>query len=190
MVEVLVALSIFTIVMTISVGSLLVLLDANNKAQSMQIVISNLSFAVDSMTREIRTGTHYYCANSSSVNSSALLGVNNHNNCAGGDGALAFTEGGTSLTAGTGSRRITYRLNGNTLERRLGNSTSASAWQALTAPSVIIEELRFFVTGATDGDGFAPTATIFIRGRVEGLEVQTSSEFALHTTVAQQLLDI
>ena len=64
LVELMVSLTIFSIVMMVSTGTLLVLIDVNAKAQALYSATSNLSFALDSMTREMRTGYHYYCDDS------------------------------------------------------------------------------------------------------------------------------
>ncbi|MEL6804355.1 MAG: type II secretion system protein, partial [Bacteroidota bacterium] len=62
LIELLVSVSIYIVVITMAVGTLLVLIDANAKAQNMQDVMTNLTFAIDSMTREVRTGRGYYCS--------------------------------------------------------------------------------------------------------------------------------
>ncbi len=61
LVEMIVAVAVFSVVATVSVGALLMLIGTNEQLQSEQSVMTNLSFALDSMTREIRTGTWYYC---------------------------------------------------------------------------------------------------------------------------------
>lgn len=191
LIEVLVSLSIFTIVMTISIGSLMVLIGANARAQNTQSVMTNISFALDSMTREIRTGTDYYCDDYASL---PTAGAATHN-CDIGDTALAFNEGGQSLTEDASSRRVAFRLQDGELQRRLGNgdgdadANEEEDWEAVTSPNINIEVLRFVVTGADKGEGEAPTATIYIEG-VAGIEDGSESEFSIQTTVVQQLLDI
>ena len=54
----------FSIVVTTAVGAMLVLISTNQQLQSEQNVMTNLSFALDTMTREIRTGYNYYCTTS------------------------------------------------------------------------------------------------------------------------------
>lgn len=61
LIELLVSMTIFITVMTIASGALLTLIDANQKAQNQKLVMSNLAFVLQSMTREIRTGTDWYC---------------------------------------------------------------------------------------------------------------------------------
>lgn len=192
LIEVLVSLSIFTIVMTISIGVLMVLIDANARAQNTQSVMTNLSFALDSITREIRTGTDYYCASSNQL---PVTGETS-NNCVNGGEALAFNEGGQSLTDDAISRRIAIRLRNGVIERRLGNGDNLgtidedSDWAPLTSSNIQVNELTFFVTGATRSDTESPTVTIYISGVAGNTEDDTDSAFQIQTTVVQQLLDI
>ncbi len=192
LIEVLVSLSIFTIVITISVGSLMVLIDANVRAQNTQSVMTNISYALDSMTREMRTGSDYYCgavADLPVTGESAL-------DCANGGAGFSFNEGGQSLTGDTlnDSRRISYRLNGTTLERRLGNGDGDSNvnetedWSDVTSPDIEVTEVRFYSTGTTRTDASSPTVTVYLKGVTGDDEIQ--SEFNIQTTVVQQLLDI
>ena len=193
LIEVLVSLTLFTIVVTMAVGTLLVLIDANSKQQNVQSVVTNMSFALDSMTREIRTGYFYQCENSS-ANLQKVSGPI-YQDCSNGEANFAFTESGGSLTGDLDSNRIGYRLNGNSIERRLGNPSSNGVdWRPITAPEVIVETLEFVVTDSQPySDGFinkkSPTVTIFVSGtagEIAGLD----SSFNLQTTVTQQILDI
>ncbi len=61
LVEMIVALAIFSIVSVVALGALVKIVSANKKAQSLQSSISNLSFALDAMSRELRTGKNYHC---------------------------------------------------------------------------------------------------------------------------------
>jgi len=186
LIEVLVSLSIFTVVVTISVSVLYSLIDANARSRNSQSVATNLSFMLDSMTREIRTGTHYYCATTLSQSLPTALNDNATQDCTLGNGvSLSFNEGGRSLTRNANSRRIAYRLNDGHLQRRLG----AGSWVDLTADDVVIEKLQFRVGGATASDDFAPTVTVYIKGRV-GDEETTRDDFDIQTTITQRLLDI
>ncbi len=193
LIEVLVSLSLFAVVMTISVGILLVLIDANARAQNLQTIMTNLSFALDGITREIRTGSDYFCDSYSNLPTSAT----STRNCAAGGAAIAFNEGGQSLTGNTpnDSRRIAVRLNNGVLERRLGNGdgdanvNEPQDWSALTSPSVVITDLRFNVDGATRGDAISPRVTLFLEGYA-GTEEDLQGWFNIQTTIVQQLLDI
>src|SRR5436853_500978 len=59
LIELMVASSIIIIVMVISIGAVLSIVDANRKAQSLNSVITNLNFAVESMVRDMREGKNF-----------------------------------------------------------------------------------------------------------------------------------
>jgi prepilin-type N-terminal cleavage/methylation domain-containing protein len=181
LIEVLVSLSIFTIVVTISVGALMSIISANAKEQNAQSVMTNVTFALDSMTREIRTGTDYYCGPIASLPTSG----NTTANCGGGAEGFSFNEGGDSLTKNESSNRIAFRMNNDSIERRLGDGD----WEAITSPDVHVHILRFVTTGATRGDVNSPTLTLYVRGTA-GVDDEAQSDFNIETTVVQQLLDI
>lgn len=189
LVEVMVSMSIFTMVATVAVGVLLVMVDANRKSQNIQSAMTNLSFALDSMTRDIRTGTEYFCdgSNDPSTNASAL------SDCLPGAGgtSMSFNEGGSSLTAScpSGSKRISFRLNSNQIERRLCVGVGGVGWQPITSPKVNITDMQFIVTGSNKSDTLSPTATIFISGYVVD-QSGTDATFEIETSVTQQQLDL
>lgn len=189
LVEVLVSMSIFAIVVTMAVGTLLVLMDANAKAQSVQSVINNTSFVLDAMARDIRTGFYYYCRNTLPNN---IFNNNNRstNDCAGGASNFVFTESGNSLTNGTGSNRIGYRLQGTKIQRHLGTG-GAGSWSDVTAPDVTIKTLDFVVTGTSNlvSNSVSPMVTIYVEGEVIDT-AQNVTAFELQTTVTQQALDL
>ena len=57
LVELLVAVSLFVVVSTVSIMALITIKEANAKAQVKRNVLSNLSFAVENMARNLRVGT-------------------------------------------------------------------------------------------------------------------------------------
>ncbi len=61
LIEIIVSLAIFTVVAVVAVGAFLKIIDANKKAQTLQTAMNNINFALESMVREIRVGSNYYC---------------------------------------------------------------------------------------------------------------------------------
>lgn len=61
LVEMIVALMIFSMVAVVALAALVKIIDANRKAQTIQDAVVNMSFVMESMTRELRTGSVYYC---------------------------------------------------------------------------------------------------------------------------------
>jgi prepilin-type N-terminal cleavage/methylation domain-containing protein len=183
LIELLVSMTIFSVVMTMAAGTLLVLLDANAKAQNKQQILNNLTIAIDSMSREIRTGYNYFCA-SSAPSSPPAEDV--EQDCSPGQ-YLAIVEAGDSLTRGAALPRIEYRYNGSeqSIERRL----PGGSWQPITASNTDITNAQFIVTGTAGGDDEQPTVTIFIQGQA-GQLAETDVEFEIQTSVTQRPLDI
>jgi len=197
LIEVLVSLSIFTIVVTICISTLYTLIEANSRSRNSQSIATNLTFTLDNITREIRTGRDYYCVLSSSDPMPYEAGDETTLDCPNGGAAFSFNEGGQSLTGTTrnNSRRIAYRLFDGKLQRRLGNGDAvggvndASDWLSLTSEDVMIERLRFYVEGTQRGDDNAPIVTIFLSGVVGDDDVNQTA-FSIQTTISQRLLDI
>lgn len=196
LIEIMVAVSIFAIVMLIGVGALLTMVEVNKRAQGINSVMNNLNAAVEQMSRSIRVGSTYYCGESSVAPSPLILSL--PNDCANQGGLLlAFEETGGDPDDITD--QVVYRLNGTQLERSLcsgANQTCAGgqkhgAWVAITAPEVEITNFRFYVTGSTPfsgGDFEQPRVVMVIRGTAD---VQGGpTEFTIQSSVTQRLIDI
>lgn len=67
LVEMIVSIAIFTIVALVAVGALLKTIDANKKSQSLKTSINNINFVLESMSRELRTGSNYFCTSDSEI---------------------------------------------------------------------------------------------------------------------------
>lgn len=61
LVETLVALAVFSVVMVVSGGIILSLISSNKQNQSINSVVNNLSYSIESMVRDIKTGYAYKC---------------------------------------------------------------------------------------------------------------------------------
>lgn len=61
LVETLVALAIFSVVMVVSGGIVLSLISSNRQNQAVNSVVNNLSYSIESMVRDIKTGYEYKC---------------------------------------------------------------------------------------------------------------------------------
>lgn len=59
LIEILLALGIFSVASIVAIGAVVVLLGSYNKTQSTQVLVDSLNFAVESMTREVRFGENY-----------------------------------------------------------------------------------------------------------------------------------
>lgn len=206
LVEMIVSLAIFSIVVTVSVGALLVLVATNQQLQAEQSVMTNLSFALDSMTREIRTGTEYFCLSASS--DSGLRNLFNNasdldyeledlsQDCTDGNPSnlrfhgLAITEGGDSITSSSDRIFYFYDSSEKKIFRRVGNGPKES----IVSSGIVVEEFEFFVSGvrplSAGGAGSAeqPSVTLFIKATEKG--GATNKPYYLQTTITQRTLDV
>lgn len=189
LVEMLVSLALFTVVATMSVGTLLVLISGNSRVVGEQTALTTLSFALDSMTREIRTGSEYYCDTAAQVGSSAVYNsVTAVQNCVNGNVGISFREAGESITDGVGAKRIAYYFSNNTLWRKVG----ANAAEPIVTNDVSITNARFVVTGVTplgtSTEIVQPTVTILLEA--QSSTTDSGKSFTLQSTVTQRSLDL
>ena len=165
LIEMMVAVTLFSMVMLIGVGALLSLIDANKKAQALNSVMNNLNFAVESMSRNLRVGTNY--------------------NCGGGPDC---TSGGTSVSfISSKGENIVYQYNSS--EKRIEISKDGGAYVTITAPEVTIDDFAFLVKGASSSDNLQPRIVIKIRGTA-GVKEKIKTSFNLQTTVSQRVIDL
>lgn len=210
LVEMIVSLGVFSVVVTTAVGAILVLISTNQQLQAEQSVMTNLAFALDTMTREMRTGFNYYCdqrANYAAGGPNNIFTAGNDhegilddstNDCANGRSpathelqGVSFFEGGDSLTGTvTGARRIAYFFDevNHTIMRRVGNDDP----QSIVSSGLVIQNAEFYVTGsATQTSGAnteQPTITIYIEA--QEIDDPTAKTYYLQTTVTQRILDL
>ena len=183
LIEMIVASSIFVIIMVIIVGALISLNNSNRKARTISLVTDNLSAAIDSMSRNIRMGSNYHCGCGAPATPFDANFPNGVRDCpmsdslgSGGDSCFAF-EGplGDPTTA---SDQTVYRLNGSRIER---SKDSGVTFIPLTAPEVKITDMHFYVYG-TQINVTQPVVTMVIRG-VTGVTPKTATNFNIETTV-------
>jgi len=114
-VELLVAIALFSIAVSVAAGGFVRALRTQRQLVSLITANSNASLAIEEIARELRTGYGFECA---------------------GVGAtceeLAFN--------GATGEAIAYRKNGTALERQAGGS-----WQPLTASNVDVRSLSFII---------------------------------------------
>jgi prepilin-type N-terminal cleavage/methylation domain-containing protein len=190
LIEMLVSLALFTIVATISVGTLLVLINGNSKVVGEQSVMTGLTFALDSMSREIRTGTDYFCGSIVQVTGNAVTGSStNVSNCTSGNVGLSFREAGESITGGSSQGRIAYYFDNNMMYRKIGTGTPVP----IIGDDIRVTSARFVVTGsekltANLTDKLQPTVTLVLTAVASSSD--NTTPFTVQTTVTQRALDI
>ena len=168
LIELMTAVSIFVVVMTISMGAILNIFDANRKARTLKTVLNNLNLVVESMSKEVRYGRNYHCGSSGSLTSPE--------NCAGGDTFLSFLASDGVQT--------TYRFANSRIEKQSGSGN----FIPLTAPEIVIDDIVFYTLGAGTNNSLQPKVIIKIKSHAGS--GGDRSDFVLETLVSQRTLDI
>lgn len=205
LIEMIVSLGVFSVVVTTAVGAILVLVNTNLQLQAEQSVMTNLSFALDTMTREMRTGYKYYCeqypnyAAGGSANffddtnpqESIGTSVNDCDERTQTLQGVSFYEGGRSLTKDVvGASRIAYFYDEDAKKifRRVGDGPA----QSIVSSGIVIEDAQFVVVGSDEqgatNDVSQPTVTIYLEAKA--VDDTTAKSYYIQTTVTQRTLDL
>ncbi len=199
LIEMMVSVSIFLIVMTIVLGALLSIIDGNKKTQAINSVANNLSSAIESMTRDIKTGYQYKCG----VSRGTIIAGTESANC---DPATALDTISFISTISGSARAGQYWLSDpDPITGRKGimkffcpaniknpnvNCKIESNYESLviTSPEIDIKEMQFYVkvpTASTD----QPGVFVVIKGTAYINKTQFS-DFSIQTFISQRLLNL
>lgn len=177
--EMIVSTSIFITVMLVIIGALISLTDASRKARATRIVLDNLSAATDSMSRNIRMGSYFHCGceanrfNYVTPQSCATMDAQGN----GGATCIAFEP--ASGNPSNANDQVVYQLTAGRIER---STDGGQTFVGLTAPEIVMGDLRFFVYGTTVQVD-QPSITMLLRGTAT-LSTKTSTAFNMQTTIA------
>lgn len=171
-----VAVGIFSIIMLTATGAFLTLINLDREARLTNDIVTNLSFAVDSMARSIRTGKSYDC----NPSTGAL------DNCAG-------PTGGTSIkfTDADGRAVVYARSNGQITVASCTPAASCTLGSAtpLTDSRVNVTALTFYVRGVSTSDNTEPQVIFTVAGTMTSAKGITSN-FVIQGSATQRLLDL
>ncbi len=182
LVEMLIAFGIFAVIMVMAVGSLLSIMQANYKAQTLKSVVNNLHFAFENITRNLRTGYGYHCDSEGDLGRGKLAQPADCQNAP--SSSIAFK--------GSDGRVMSYRQNGSVIERAIVSDYPDlinGAYVPITAPEVTVDQLQFYVAGSNSDDKYQPRVLILAHGSMKG-KGKVPSEFTIQTLVSQRVLDV
>ncbi len=165
--EMLVSLSLFAVIMTISMGSILGVFEANRKSESLKTVLDNLNFTLEGMSREIRFGYNYDCGPAG-----APL------NCSTGDTQISFTT--------SDGRSVTYAKVSSGIQKS-DNAVDGGTYEEVTAPEITITDLTFYTFGV-GLDTKQPKVIIKVSGYA-GTKTSSRTSFTIESMVSQRKLD-
>lgn len=170
LIEMIVSIGLFSLVMLVVTAAYLTIIALDREARTTNEVVANLSFATESMARNIRTGTQYSCAGAGNGSCSQF----------------SFRD--------ADGQQITYLLknDGTIAQCSSGTCTPASiSAVSLTDPRIKIQSLTFLVRGVGTGEATPtqPWVVINIRGTLAGNKGHTV-DFSVQTGATQRLLEL
>jgi prepilin-type N-terminal cleavage/methylation domain-containing protein len=169
LIEIMVSMSIFIVVMTISLGAILGIFTDNTNAQQIKAAMDNLNSGVETMSRELRFGTEWHCGDiGSDITSPQECQANSPGT------EIAFL-------ASDGVTRTVYRLNGTAIEKSVDGGVT---FTPVTSNEVSISQFTLVVVGLSTGN--QPKGYIYIKG-VAGTKNPTP--FSLQSLVSQRVLN-
>lgn len=179
LIEIMVATSIFMIIMLMAMGALVTTSNTAKKSQALRTAMDNVSFAMESMTRTLRMGQDYMCVSSgASVSlpvsslSTADCGLSTN-----GGGAIVFRPASRDGDVHT-LQDSAFMISGTALQR------CSPICVDMTSSEVSVQDLRFYVRGSDPVDKIQPSVYITIKGVVTVKGEQ--STFAIQTMTSQR----
>jgi prepilin-type N-terminal cleavage/methylation domain-containing protein len=180
LIELIVSLGLFSMVIVVAAGSYMSLIALDREVRISNELVTNLSFAVDSMSRSIRTGTEYKCT----------PGDSNGNSISGNCHEFSYKDYKDCT--------ITYRNSGGTLVQSIsGTGCSVGTDIPLTDSRIKLsttnpQGLTFYVTGiGQTGSEAAKQPTVFfsLSGEIEEVQGQKRS-FTIESRATQRYIDL
>ncbi len=186
LVEVLVGITVFVLVISISIGFFVHVIQSQRKVLAYQELFDQTSFIMEYMTRGIRMAKRQRTA-TEPINPQCVPVGRNYELVGGSPSHLRFIRWDRTLTPPS---FVCYEffLEGATLRVRRGGVTTS-----LTSPRLEVVNLRFRIEGdgveATRETQLQPRITIILEVRGREYDVNRRSSIHFQTTVSQRDLD-
>ncbi len=185
LVEMMVAVSIFAIVMLVGIGALLSIVSVNKRSQAVTSVMNNLNAAVEEMTRNIRVGTAYHCEMNTLTSGTAYQ----VQDCAGGH--VFALESSTGSGSDNNDQLVYWYDAAN--KRIMRSKQSGANGVPVTAPEVQVTSLDFYTFNTAQNlssGGNTDQARVLILIRGTAMVAGAPTDFFIQSGVTQRILDI
>jgi prepilin-type N-terminal cleavage/methylation domain-containing protein len=168
LIEMLVSVAVFSVVLTIVLGTIVTIVDTSRKARSMTEVMNNLNFSFESMTRTLKSATKITTVGSDKIE--------------------AIDQSGNRITYSFSNVAISKQVdkkNGGSFTNGENIPITSSTTKIVTYTISKLSSGNFVTSNGTG----QPRIFFSIKGRVETTK-GISSEFNLQSTVSQRQLEI
>ena len=183
LVELLVAVALFSILMSIAAGGFVRALRSEREVSAMMAAESNVNLALEQMAREMRTG-YLFCHDPGAASPNA--------DCA----SCSVVVSGQTQTwtcpniefYDANGEQVEYSLDENNVLERSDSAENNGVAEPLTSDNVSVTDLSFTIFGNIEGDHWNPRITIAIGAQPNDNTV-TWSTANLETTVEARSID-
>lgn len=197
LVEILVVLGLFSSISTLVLGALFNAQAINGRLQQTQAILDNVNLSTQTVTRDIRFGTDFYCTTTVPAGVYAVPTVRKSCSYENGVAGKVLIFRPSNATANLD--RVAYYVSSGVLYKNEYFSGVASTIQ-MTADDVVVEAVNFYVDGANTSDGTSdegnvsdfrqPIITFIISGRAKSYNsTRAPISFSLQTHVSSRALD-
>jgi prepilin-type N-terminal cleavage/methylation domain-containing protein len=192
LIEMLVAVGLFSVVMLVAVSAILSIIGNNKKAQGINNVVNNLNFAIESMVRDMKTGYLYKCGGTLPIQQDTT------NLCPDSVTSRSSIEFFSTLSGAP--TQVQYRFippsgsDSTYVPGHIVKTTGPTGSPVdLTSKSdVDIQSVQMYIHSPQPGDPAQPSQpSIFlvIRGKANILENEVT-EFGLQNFISQRILNL
>jgi prepilin-type N-terminal cleavage/methylation domain-containing protein len=199
LIEMLVATAVFMSVMTVAVSALITIINADKQSQNIKTTTDAVTFAIDTMSRDMRVGTNYECMISSGAGKFAPYTDQNSGkstlDCTAGSNAVGYINNSNP------NQGIVYTFTPPTsanLSGELAELTCDTDFKNCSSEDLIssdsganISNVTFYVIGADGASlpGLArtqPRVIITASGVIPETTSTTTTEFDLQTNIDER----
>ena len=187
LIEIMVSISIFTVLMVMGITALLSSNTSHRRAEGLRSAVDNLNFIMDDISRTARTGGSYHCGIlSGSIDVPQDCSPTTH-------GLSLAIEGqdGDTTSPGKADDQIVYRIvqpsagSNDAYIEKSDSSGMSGTWYRLSTPEVVFDaSTSGFVVMNTASTSDKPYLVIHLAGTIQFKG--TTMPFALQTTVSQR----
>ncbi len=171
LVELLVAMGVFLVAVTLAIGAFVQALKAQRFVTYMMSVNSNASIALESMAREIRAGYNFSVDD---LNSGSTCSVKDNQY-----DILNFTN--------ADGQAVGYELANGSFARCAGNDCAAGQYTPLTASNILVDRLCFWLNNTKNDKSSPWRVTVFLTVDAKNQDF-ASTPLNLQTTVSARVL--
>jgi type II secretory pathway pseudopilin PulG len=201
LVEILVVLGLFSSIATLSLGALLNAQSVNARLQETQTILDNINLSTQTVTRDIRFGSDFYCEQTTPMGSLSSIPTvpTTRKNCA------PDSPKGTVLIfkpsdATNDLDRVAYYVSNGVLYKDIYPYLGTTTILQMTSDDVYISSLTFYVDGANSSTGVndylnqtdykQPIVTLFLSGVTRPAKASTPpASFDIETAISAREID-